>query len=92
MRGWDKARQRGVYQPYILAMQLAALAMIALMHRMSGGAEAAAPVFPLTALLFIQGALLGTWFGLGVFHKITDRSFGRILGALLAFSGLVMIV
>lgn len=92
MRGWDKTRQRGVYQPFILTMQLAGLTLITLLHNATGGAAAGSPIFPTHALLFIPGTLLGTWFGLRIFHRITDRTFGRFLAALLALSGIVMIV
>ena len=92
MRGWDKARQRGVYQPFILTMQLLALATIALMHPGTGAATAGSPAIPYHALAFIPGTLLGTWFGLRIFHKITDRTFGKCLAALLALSGVLMIV
>ncbi|MGH7084213.1 MAG: TSUP family transporter [Acetobacteraceae bacterium] len=91
MRGWDKTRQRGVYQPFILSMQLIALTAITLLHDAAGGAAAGSSVFPYHALLFIPGTLLGTWFGLRIFHNITDRNFARLLAALLALSGIVMI-
>ncbi|MGH7070904.1 MAG: hypothetical protein ACREFO_12960, partial [Acetobacteraceae bacterium] len=72
-------------------MQLIALTAITLLHDATGGAAAGSSVFPYHALFFIPGTLLGTWFGLRIFHKITDRNFGRLLALLLALSGIVMI-
>lgn len=92
MKGWDKTRQRGVYQPFILTMQFMALSMIALVHAASGRAGAGLPFVPYSALALIPGTLLGSWFGLRIFHKITDRSFARCLAALLALSGVLMVV
>jgi uncharacterized membrane protein YfcA len=92
MKGWDKARQRGVYQPFILAMQFMALATIALMRTHTGSATMGAYAMLSDAIVFVPGTLLGSWFGLHIFKKISDQSFRRCLGALLALSGVLMIV
>ena len=71
MKGWDKARQRGVYQPFILGMQPVTLIAIYLMRSSS----------PLKrnwtgrALAFVPAALLGAWFGLRIFKRLSDRQF-----------------
>lgn len=92
MKGWDKARQRGVFQPFILAMQFMALATIALMRTHTGTAGMGAYATLSDAIVFVPATLLGSWFGLHIFKKISDQNFRRCLGALLAVSGVLMIV
>ncbi|HLH87575.1 MAG TPA: sulfite exporter TauE/SafE family protein [Xanthobacteraceae bacterium] len=83
LKGWDKARQRGVYQPFILCMQPAVLVAISLMRP---------PSLPATqldwqALAFVPAALLGTWLGLRIFKRLGDRQFQLAVNALLIASG-----
>jgi uncharacterized membrane protein YfcA len=89
MQGWDKTRQRGLYQPFILIMQIAALAAIALMAAPSRGGSSAALV---GALTFIPGTLVGSWLGLRMFQRISDRGFERFTAGLLVLAGMAMIV
>jgi uncharacterized membrane protein YfcA len=72
MRGWDKRRQRGIYQPFILIMQ-------ASIARGSG--------YGLELFQFIPVALLGTWFGMSIFKRLSDHSFTRVPNLLLLVSG-----
>jgi uncharacterized membrane protein YfcA len=88
MKGWDKRRQRGVYQPFILIMQVLALA---LMPFMRGGAMHG-NVVTIELLQFVPVALLGTWFGLTLFERLTDRSFTRTVNALLLVSGIGLLI
>ncbi len=81
VKGWDKRRQRGVYQPFILIMQIAALVAIHLM-RSRGSAD----LDPL-AWAYVPAALLGTWCGLALFARLTDRQFGMAVNLLLIVSG-----
>lgn len=83
MKGWDKARQRGVYQPFILAMQILALLAI---HLMSRNAPWGTDV-DLGTLAFVPLALLGTWFGLLIFRQLSERQFDRTVNLLLVISG-----
>lgn len=92
MKGWDKARQRGVYQPFILVMQIAALTLITLLHMRGAHASAGAPLELFTTVVVVPGALLGTWFGLCIFHRISDRGFEVCVATLLMFSGMAMLV
>ena len=55
LKGWDKARQRGVYQPFILAMQPIALMATQLMRPYS----AAMAQLDWKTLAFVPAALLG---------------------------------
>jgi uncharacterized membrane protein YfcA len=80
MRGWDKLRQRAVYQPYILAMQLVAIvclhwnahARIELEHDMN----------------LVPFALLGAIGGLAVFRRMSNQQFQVAVSALLVVSGM----
>lgn len=92
MKGWDKARQRGVYQPFILAMQIAALTMITLLHTRGAHASVGAPLGSFKTFAVVPGALLGTWLGLCIFHRISDRSFEVCVATLLVFSGMFMLI
>jgi len=84
MKGWDKARQRGVYQPFILMMQPVTLIVLFLMRLTS---LEPAPSDWLT-LAFIPPALLGAWIGLHVFERLSERQFEWAANALLIVSGI----
>ena len=79
MRGWDRLRQRAVYQPYILSMQIVTL--VALRFQ--------APLRMNLAhdLRFVPFALLGAVGGLALFHRMTNRQFQLAVGLLLGASG-----
>jgi uncharacterized protein len=88
MRGWDKQRQRGVYQPFILIVQLAGLALIQIMRTTAAHSDA----FGIGALQFVPVALLGTWFGLTIFRRLSDRGFALTINLLLLVSGFGLLV
>jgi uncharacterized membrane protein YfcA len=88
MKRWDKQRQRGVYQPFILIMQVLALGLIEVMHAPVG----AGPILDPGPLVFVPGALLGTWFGLSIFRRMSDRSFTVTVNALLLISGVGLLI
>jgi uncharacterized membrane protein YfcA len=88
MKGWDKRRQRGIYQPFILIMQVCALALIAFMRAPAAQGHA----MDFEALEFIPVALLGTWFGLAIFGRMSDRVFAFTVNALLLVSGIGFLV
>ena len=87
MKGWDKTRQRGVYQPFILMMQFAAIGLIQIMPKHSPAHAA----IGLTALAFIPAALMGTMFGLSLFYRMSDRAFAVTVNTLLLVSGLALL-
>jgi uncharacterized membrane protein YfcA len=84
LKGWDKARQRGVYQPFILCMQPISLLAILLMQ----------PSSPTMArldwqtLAFVPAALAGAWLGLRIFKRLSDRQFELAVNLLLVLSGI----
>jgi uncharacterized membrane protein YfcA len=88
LKGWDKTRQRGVYQPFILAMQ--PLTLIAI-HLMRPSSAATAPLDWKT-LASVPAALLGAWFGLRIFKRLSDRQFGFAVNALIIVSGIGLIL
>jgi hypothetical protein len=88
LKGWDKERQRGVYQPFILAMQPVALLVIGLMRPAAPGGGAPG----LEMLVFVPAALLGAWFGLRVFRRLSERQFSVAVNALLIVSGIAFII
>jgi uncharacterized protein len=88
MKGWDKARQRGVYQPFILGMQPVTLVAIYLM-RPSSSTQAQ---LDWKVLAFVPAALLGAWFGLRIFKRLSDRQFELVVNALLILSGIGLIL
>jgi uncharacterized membrane protein YfcA len=88
LKGWDKVRQRGVYQPFILSMQPVALIVIALMRP----ASASATQLDWKTLAFIPAALLGAWFGLRIFQRLSDRQFELTVNGLLIVSGIGLIL
>jgi uncharacterized membrane protein YfcA len=82
VKGWDKRRQRGVYQPFILIVQVAGLIAIHLMR--SPGSTGLDPV----VWAYVPAALLGTWCGLALFTRLTDRQFAIAVNLLLIVSGI----
>jgi uncharacterized protein len=87
-KDWDKSRQRGVYQPFILGMQPVALVAIYIMQPSSLGAAQ----LDWKSLTFIPAALLGAWFGLGIFRRLSDRQFEIAVNVLLILSGIALII
>jgi uncharacterized protein len=88
LKGWDKARQRGVYQPFILGMQPVTLVAIYLMRPSSSTATQ----LDWKTLAFVPAALLGAWFGLRIFKRLSDRQFELVVNALLIMSGIGLIL
>jgi uncharacterized membrane protein YfcA len=88
LKGWDKARQRGLYQPFILCMQPVGLIAIHLMRP----ASSTAPQLDWNALAFVPAALLGTWFGLRIFRRLSDRQFQIAVNVLLVAAGAGLMV
>lgn len=83
MRGWAKDRQRAVYQPYILLMQLEALACLNARAPWSMGWE--------TVLLYVPAALIAACAGLAIFRRLTNRQFSVTVNALLILSGVALL-
>ena len=83
MRGWDKLRQRAVYQPYILVMQVLTIACL-WWHATAHAAVA-------QALIFVPFALVGAIGGLAVFQRMTNKQFHLAVSLLLVASGIGLV-
>jgi len=88
MKGWDKARQRAVYQPFILIMQVTAFLAIAVARQ--SGTDGVG--FEVGNLLFVPASLLGTSLGLALYRRMSDNQFARVVNVLLVVSGLSYVV
>ena len=85
LRGWTKDQQRGVYQPFNLAVLGFALGVYALEGVVT------AQVAELT-LICLPATLLGVWFGLKSYGHIDERQFRGLVLWLLLASGLTLTV
>src|SRR6266436_4591761 len=88
LKGWDKARQRCVYQPFILSMQPVTLIALHLM-RPSSSVQGQ---LDWKVCAFVPAALLGAWFGLRIFKRLSDRQFELVVNALLIASGIGLVL
>lgn len=87
LKGWDKARQRGVYQPFILGMQPVTLLVIHLMRPSSTMTQ-----LDWKTMTFVPAALLGAWLGWRIFKRLSDRQFEVAVNVLLVLSGIGLIL
>lgn len=87
LKGEAKDRQRGVYQPFILIMQILALAAISWA---APGPSLVTLSRGLDTLFYVPAALLGTWCGLGWYSRLSDAQFRKIVNLLLISSGLAL--
>jgi len=87
-KGWDKARQRALYQPFILVMQVTGLLVISLTQQQAGHGAGLEPA----VLLCIPASLLGTALGLTIFHQLSTNQFALVATVFLVFSGLSLLL
>ena len=83
MRGWSKEAQRAVFQPYILVMQVLALALLETCVAMPQSRAASIVLVPIV--------VLAAHLGMGVFRKLSNRQFNRLVYVLLAVAGLTLV-
>lgn len=85
LRGLGKDAQRGIVQPYIAAMQVAALALLYVQHGLPEAliGDVLSALAPLAA-----GALVG----LALFGRVSDGLFRRVLLSVLLLSGLTYVI
>jgi len=84
LKGWDKKQQRGVFQPFILILQVLTLAMI----KVTSAHRHHHDPLGYTEFAYVPAALMGTWFGLGIFGRLSDRQFAITVNLLLITSGI----
>ena len=88
-KGWNKAQQRALFQPFILIMQIVSLVAISLAtHTRAIHGNG----FALNDLLCIPAGLLGTFIGLALYRKISARQFAIVLNLLLMAAGISFLV
>jgi uncharacterized membrane protein YfcA len=84
LRGWPKQIARGVYQPYVIVIQLISLAGIVWV------------TLDTTALILLVEALppllLGTWIGWRLYGRLNEQRFRQALALLLIASGAVLVL
>jgi uncharacterized membrane protein YfcA len=85
-KGWDKQRQRALFQPFILVMQIAGLLLISLGTGHGGAGFAPAD------LLCVPASLLGTSAGMLCYRRLSDRAFARAVNVLMMVAGLGYVV
>jgi len=85
LRGWAKARQRGVFQPFICAMHGTSVIWLAwkgLVNAETG----------LRLLWCLPAILIGGWAGLKVYHLLDENRFRQFVLALLMVSGVTLVM
>ena len=87
-QGWSKDRQRALFQPFILAMQVATLASL---HAMAPHGSALSRFEPRT-LAYVPLGLAGTQLGLRLYGRLSERQFRIVVNALLIVSGLALVL
>jgi uncharacterized membrane protein YfcA len=84
LRGWPKEIARGVYQPYIIVIQIMSLAGIVMV------------TLDTTALILLVEALpaliVGAWIGWKLYGRLDDRRFRQGLALLLVASGAMLVL
>jgi uncharacterized membrane protein YfcA len=82
----SKANIRGITQPYILALQLIALGILALTHSAIFNAQ-----FWLLWVLTLPAVLLGSWTGVALYRRLSEINFRRAVLILLIASGVSLL-
>ena len=84
LRGWSKEVARGVYQPFILVIQIATL--------LAAG-FAALDKFSLELIVAaLPALLLGGWLGWIAFDRLDERRFRQVLAAIIVASGAMLVL
>lgn len=85
LRGWSRAEQRGIFQPFILAMHGMALAWLA----WGGMVDARTAI---NFLWCLPGIAAGSWLGLKLYGRLDDKQFQRIVLVLLLVLGAILLI
>ena len=86
LRGMSKAETRGITQPYILALQVVSLSILALTHAAIFNAQ-----FWLLCALTLPAVLLGSSTGVALYRRISELNFRRAVLILLIVSGVSLV-
>ncbi|NQV82955.1 MAG: sulfite exporter TauE/SafE family protein [Rhodospirillales bacterium] len=85
LRGWSKEQQRGVFQPFVLAMHAMALGWLAfggLVNARTG----------INFLWCLPAIALGSWLGLWCYGRLDEGRFRRIVLGLLLVLGVTLLI
>jgi hypothetical protein len=82
LRGADKSSVRGITQPYIVAMQVVSLGVLAALDPAIFNA-----MFWLLWVVTLPAVMLGTNTGVALYRRLSDVNFRRAVLVLLAISG-----
>jgi len=85
LRGCTKEQQRGTVQPFIIGMQIVALALFALKP---GGVPASLPYYLLIAFPVL---FFGSWLGTMAYQRVDGNVFRKTVLLMLIVSGLAML-
>ena len=88
-KGWNKDRQRAVFQPFILIMQVVSLVAIS---AVTYTRVVAGNGFALDDLLCVPAGLLGTFIGLALYRRISTHQFTIALNLLLMAAGISFLI
>lgn len=88
LKGWDKQRQRCLFQPFILIMQILALITISISARLQNSDVS----FDVTNLFFVPFSLLCTSVGMRLYGALSDRQFKMAVNILLLISGIAYLI
>jgi uncharacterized membrane protein YfcA len=83
-KGWTKERQRSLYQPFILIVQVAAIVAMTV----SSTAPQRGVSFDFSGIAYVPAMILGSIFGMALFQRLNDRQFALMVNLLLIASGL----
>jgi uncharacterized protein len=84
LRGWPKEAARGVYQPFILVMQIATL--------VAAGFVTFDPTSLALIIAALPALLAGAWLGWLAFGRLDERRFRQILAVMIAASGAMLVI
>lgn len=84
IRGWGKDERRGLFQAFSLCILSAALLWQAVSGRLTEATGWA-------ALLSVPGTAVGSFLGVKLYRRLSDRHFNNVILVLLAFSGLTLL-
>lgn len=85
LRGWTKEQQRGVFQPFVLAMHAMALGWLAA----DGLVDARTGI---NFLWCLPAIAVGSWLGLWLYGRLDERHFRRIVLGLLLVLGVTLLI
>ena len=85
LRDWPKEQQRGVFQPFLVTLDILALGVLAMRDMVTVETG-------INFLWCVPGVAVGVWVGLKVYKHINDQMFKKILLVLILMSGVMLLV